>query len=211
MVYVAIIANRDSTINYLAGNGWCEFVAYNADLVEILNDIRSRMKNFGQQLKAWRKTYGKSQLDLGLSADVSARHISFLETGRASPSRSMVHRIAKTLELPLRAENTLLGAAGFAPRYQERHLEHEDMDSARRALEFILKAHEPYPAFILYTPSSKFTLQKLTKTRSRTLTNNHRLHLYDPIELTPTFARQLGRKVGQLRAPLFLLTMRVPS
>ena len=109
------------------------------------------MKSFGHRLRDWRKACGKSQLDLALCANVSARHLSFRETGRALPSRGMVHRIAETLELPLRAENSLLGAAGFAPRYQERHLEHEDMGSARRALEFILAAHEPYPAFVLNT------------------------------------------------------------
>ncbi len=109
------------------------------------------MMSFGQRLREWRKACGKSQLALALSADVSGRHLSFLETGRALPSRGMVRRLARTLELPLRAENILLDAAGFAPRYQERHLEHEDMGSARRALEFILAAHEPYPAFVLNT------------------------------------------------------------
>ncbi len=109
------------------------------------------MKNFGQRLREWRKACGKSQLDLALNANVSARHLSFLETGRALPSRGMVRRLARTLVLPLRAENILLDAAGFAPRYQERHLEHEDMGSVRRALEFILAAHEPYPAFVLNT------------------------------------------------------------
>ncbi len=109
------------------------------------------MKSFGHHLRDWRKARGKSQLDLGLCANVSARHISFLETGRASPSRRMVHRIAESLELPLQSENVLLGAAGFAPRYQRRQLEHKEMGSARRALEFILAAHEPYPAFVLNT------------------------------------------------------------
>jgi len=109
------------------------------------------MKSFGHRLRDWRKTRRKSQLDLALSANVSGRHISFLETGRSLPSRGMVRRLAQTLELPLRAENVLLGAAGFAPRYQERHLEHKDMGSARRALQFILAAHEPYPAFVLNT------------------------------------------------------------
>jgi len=109
------------------------------------------MKSFGQQLRDWRKARGKSQLDLGLCANVSTRHISFLETGRAAPSRGMVNRIAETLEIPLQSENVLLDAAGFAPRYQRRQLEHEDMGSARRALEFILASHEPYPAFVLNT------------------------------------------------------------
>ena len=109
------------------------------------------MKGFGHRLREWRRASGKSQLDLALSANVSGRHISFLETGRSLPSRGMVRRLAQTLELPLRAENILLGAAGFAPRYQERQLEHEDMGLARRALEFILAAHEPYPAFVLNT------------------------------------------------------------
>ncbi len=104
---------------------------------------------FGRQLRVWRKRRGVSQLDLGLQAEVSARHISFLETGRARPSRSMVVRLANALEVPLRARNGLLLDAGFAPRYGERSLDDEELSEARRALQFVLDAHEPNPAFVL--------------------------------------------------------------
>lgn len=104
---------------------------------------------FGSQLKAWRERRRVSQLDLGLTAEVSARHISFLETGRSRPSRSMVLRLADALELPLRARNELLLAAGFAPRYEERSLGDGELSEARRALQFVLDAHEPNPAFVL--------------------------------------------------------------
>ncbi|MDX1389676.1 MAG: helix-turn-helix transcriptional regulator [Acidobacteriota bacterium] len=104
---------------------------------------------FGNDLKGWRDRTGVSQLDLGLRAGVSARHISFLETGRARPSRSMVLRLAGALDLRLREQNDLLLAAGFAPRYGERSLDDAEAREARRALRFILDAHEPYPAFVL--------------------------------------------------------------
>ena len=104
---------------------------------------------FGGVLRTWRKRRGFSQLDLGLEAGVSSRHISFLETGRAGPSRDMVLRLSATLDLPLRERNNLLFTAGFAPRYLERSLDDADIGEARRALQFILGAHEPNPAFVL--------------------------------------------------------------
>lgn len=104
---------------------------------------------FGGSLKGWRDQVGVSQLDLGLRAGVSARHISFLETGRAGPSRSMVLRLALALDLPLREQNNLLLSAGFAPRYGERSLDEAEAAEARQALQFILDVHEPYPAFVL--------------------------------------------------------------
>lgn len=104
---------------------------------------------FGEQLKGWRSARGLSQLDLGLHARVSARHISFLETGRARPSREMVVRLARALDLPLRERNTLLERAGFAPLYGERPLDDRALRAALDALSFLLKAHEPNPAIVL--------------------------------------------------------------
>lgn len=89
-----------------------------------------------------------SQLDLGLAAGVSARHISFLETGRSRPSAEMVMRLAGAMELPLRERNVLLTSAGFAPRFRHRPLDHEDLSEARRALQQILDVHAPNPAFV---------------------------------------------------------------
>ena len=100
-------------------------------------------------MREWRSLRGMSQLDLALSADVSSRHVSFIETGRSKPSREMVLRLAEALEMPLRDRNNLLLAAGHAPAFGERALDASDLEPVRRALELILKRHEPYPAFVL--------------------------------------------------------------
>jgi len=103
----------------------------------------------GELLREWRGTQGMSQLDLALEAGVSSRHVSFIETGRSTPSRAMVLRLAATLDLPLRERNALLVAAGFAPVYRESVLQDADLAPVRRALELVLRSHEPYPAFVL--------------------------------------------------------------
>ena len=104
---------------------------------------------FGHQLKHWRSTRRMSQLDLGLAANVSARHVSFLETGRASPSRMMVLQLCETLAVPLNARNGLLHAAGFAEGYRARGLDDAEMAHAREALEWTLARHDPYPAMAM--------------------------------------------------------------
>jgi transcriptional regulator with XRE-family HTH domain len=103
----------------------------------------------GGVLRRWRKIRRLSQLDLSLAAGVSTRHLSFLETGRSRPSRSMVLRLAGTLEMPLRERNELLVAAGFVPQYGERALSDAGLAPVQRALVRILDRHEPYPAFVL--------------------------------------------------------------
>lgn len=100
-------------------------------------------------MRDWRQRRRLSQLDLALNADVSARHISFLETGRSLPSRDMLTRIAEQLELPLRDRNTLLVAAGYAPIYSSTPLDHPTMRAAREAMELVLAGHEPYPALAI--------------------------------------------------------------
>ncbi len=104
---------------------------------------------FGEHLRTWRQRRRLSQLDLALQADVSTRHLSFVETGRAEPSREMVLRLADRLHIPLRERNTLLVAAGYAPMYRERPLDDPALAGARAAVELVLKAHEPYPALAL--------------------------------------------------------------
>lgn len=101
---------------------------------------------FGSQLREWRQRRHLSQLDLAGEAEVSTRHLSFVETGRAMPSREMVLRLADRLEVPLRERNRLLTAAGFAPMYGERRLDDPALSAAREAIELVLKGHEPYPA-----------------------------------------------------------------
>jgi transcriptional regulator with XRE-family HTH domain len=103
----------------------------------------------GGLLRHWRAARRVSQLDLALEADVSSRHLSFVETGRAQPSREMVLRLAEALQVPLRERNALLLAAGYAPLYRETGLEAPEVAEARRAVEFILAQQEPYPAIVV--------------------------------------------------------------
>ncbi len=101
---------------------------------------------FGDLLRGWRQRRGSSQLALALAAEVSARHLSWLETGKAAPSRAMVLRLAERLDLPPRERNTLLHAAGYAPLFAERALQDPALAPARATLERLLAAHEPWPA-----------------------------------------------------------------
>ncbi|MGW4770755.1 helix-turn-helix domain-containing protein [Nocardia sp. NPDC004278] len=103
----------------------------------------------GALLRAWRQRRRLSQLDLALSADSSARHISYVETGRAKPSRAMILRLCDALEVPLRERNTLLLAADYAPAYRESSLDDAGLASVRSALDIMLTAHEPYPAVVV--------------------------------------------------------------
>ncbi|MBO2457918.1 helix-turn-helix domain-containing protein [Actinomadura violacea] len=104
------------------------------------------MHTVGELLRLWRHRRGLSQLDLAIAADVSARHVSLVETGRSNPSAAMVLRLADQLDVPLRDRNRLLLAAGHAPRYAERPLGDTALAAARNAVERVLRAHEPYPA-----------------------------------------------------------------
>jgi transcriptional regulator with XRE-family HTH domain len=104
---------------------------------------------FGEHLKSWRQRRRMSQLELAGEADISTRHLSFVETGRSVPSREMVLRLAERLEVPLRERNALLVAAGYAPMYRERPLDHPALAAAREAVQLILRSHEPYPALAL--------------------------------------------------------------
>jgi transcriptional regulator with XRE-family HTH domain len=102
---------------------------------------------FGDYLRHWRQHRRLSQLDLAQEAEISTRHLSFVETGRSVPSREMVLRLAERLDVPLRERNALLVAAGYAPMYRERGLNDPAFAPAKQAVELILKSHEPYPAF----------------------------------------------------------------
>jgi transcriptional regulator with XRE-family HTH domain len=103
----------------------------------------------GALLRDWRQRRRRSQLDLALDAGVSARHVSFVETGRAQPSREMVLMLARVLDVPLRDRNDLLMAAGYAAMYRATDLDAPAMEQARRALDFMLRQQEPYPAIVV--------------------------------------------------------------
>src|ERR1700692_1429157 len=107
---------------------------------------RTKPVHVGDHLREWRQRRHLSQLDLAGDAEISARHLSFVETGRAAPSREMVLKLAERLEVPLRERNVLLVAAGFAPAFPQRSLDDPALRSARQAIDLVLKAHEPNPA-----------------------------------------------------------------
>lgn len=103
----------------------------------------------GDMLRRWRTTRRLSQLDLSSEAGVSQRHLSFLETGRAKPSREMILHLARTLDVPLREQNVWLRTAGFSDAYSERGLDEPAMVQVRHILQTLLDAHQPFPAYVV--------------------------------------------------------------
>jgi len=106
-------------------------------------------RSLGVHLREWRQRRRMSQLDLALEAEISQRHLSFIESGRSTPSREMLLHLAERLEIPLRDRNPLLLAAGFAPVFAERKLDDPVLQAARRAVDMVLKGHEPFPALAI--------------------------------------------------------------
>ncbi len=145
-----MIVCRARRVDYLSGNAMPALWFYDRAMNHVNPSVaRATPAPFGHHLRAWRQRRHLSQLDLAQEAEVSTRHLSFVETGRAEPSREMVLRLAERLQIPLRERNTLLVAAGYAPMYRERPLDDPALASARAAVELVLKGHEPYPALAL--------------------------------------------------------------
>lgn len=115
----------------------------------VIFELMEKTQTVGNLLKQWRERRRKSQLELALDAEISTRHLSFVETGRARPSREMILLLAKNLEIPLRERNKVLLAGGYAPQFSEKSLDDVSLQAARRAVEMILKAHEPFPALAI--------------------------------------------------------------
>jgi len=109
----------------------------------------SRKSPLGELLRSWREARRVSQLELGLKANLSARHLSYVETGKAQASREMLCRLADVLEMPLRERNALLLAGGYAPEYPENLLTTPALEWMRQAIDLIITHQEPYPAFVL--------------------------------------------------------------
>src|SRR5882724_2899922 len=103
----------------------------------------------GDHLREWRQRRRLSQLDLSLEAEISTKHLSFLETGRSQPSRDMVLHLAERLDIPLRERNTLLLAAGYAPVFSQKSLTDPSLELIRKAIDIVLVGHEPYPAIAI--------------------------------------------------------------
>jgi transcriptional regulator with XRE-family HTH domain len=145
---------REQTrFHYVGGNGRREirmigFPAMNAQSATARAE-RMGPAHIGEHLRQWRQRRHLSQLDLAGDAEISARHLSFVETGRAAPSRDMVLKLAERLNVPLRERNVLLVAAGFAPAFPQRSLDDPALKSARAAIDLVLRAHEPSPALAL--------------------------------------------------------------
>jgi transcriptional regulator with XRE-family HTH domain len=103
----------------------------------------------GELLREWRERRRLSQLDLSIQADISTRHLSFVETGRSHPRPAMIIRLTEQLDVPLRERNTLLLAAGYAPAYPQHGLDEPELSSVRAALRQVLAGHQPYPAVVI--------------------------------------------------------------
>jgi transcriptional regulator with XRE-family HTH domain len=111
-----------------------------------MSSHRHATRPVGDLLREWRQRRRMSQLDFAVEAEISSKHLSFLETGRSQPSREMVLHLAELLEVPLRERNSLLIAAGFAPMFKEHALTDPELQPAREAVELVLRGHQPYPA-----------------------------------------------------------------
>jgi len=111
--------------------------------------MASATRPVGDLFREWRQRRRLSQMELALGADISTRHLSFLETGRSVPSREMVLHLAEQLDVPLRERNSLLLAAGYAPAFRERPLDDPALADARKAVDLLLAGHEPYPALAI--------------------------------------------------------------
>ncbi|MEV4117136.1 helix-turn-helix transcriptional regulator [Nonomuraea sp. NPDC049695] len=163
-----------------------------------------RDRTVGELLREWRHRRRLSQLDLAVQADVSSRHISFVETGRTMPSRAMLLHLAQHLDVPLRERNRLLVAAGYAPAYERRPLEDPDLAKAYEAVQGVLRGHEPFPAVavdrhwnvLLANSAMKIFLDGVDPALLEPPVNMMRLGL-DPRGFAPRL-----RNLGQVRAYL---------
>ena len=149
----------------------------------------------GALLREWRAARRLSQLDLALAADISTRHLSCVETGKAQASRETVARLADALDMPLRERNALLLAAGFAPTHPESALGTPDLAPVRRAIDFILAQQEPYPAFvlnrhwdILMANAAAARVNALVMGGRTSAHDNMIRQVFDPEDLRPAFA-----------------------
>lgn len=109
----------------------------------------AEIKKIGDLLREWRGRRKISQLDLAYDTEISPKHLSFIETGRAQPSREMILKLAEQLEIPLRARNVLLTSAGYAPTFPEKRLDDTSLEAAKKIVDLILEGHSPNPALAL--------------------------------------------------------------
>ena len=150
-----MIGASAAAVDYLRGNGPCHSGTVASSprpeeeprpKEEWIRAMHTLKPAIGGLLREWRQRRRMTQLDFACEADISTRHLSFLETGRSQPSREMLLRLAEILEVPLRDQNVMLTAAGFAPIFRESTLADPEFGPAREAIDLVLKGHEPYPA-----------------------------------------------------------------
>lgn len=134
---------------YLGGNRAAPAAADSVGIVSTVTMPEAGRRPVGELLREWREHRRLSQLDLAIQADISARHLSFVETGRSRPTAAMIVRLTEQLAVPLRERNVLLLAGGYAPAYPQHPLDAPELDSVRAALRQVLAAHEPYPAVVV--------------------------------------------------------------
>src|SRR6266508_802279 len=144
MVLALTIHRPPAEINYLAGN---RVIVLCVVSLQLMSTVQSQP--VGNLLREWRQRRRMSQLDLACEAEISSKHVSFLETGRSLPSRDMLLHLAERLEIPLRERNILLVSAGYAPVFPERSLDDPALQAARKAVDLVLAAHAPYPALAI--------------------------------------------------------------
>jgi transcriptional regulator with XRE-family HTH domain len=150
----------------------------------------------GALLSYWRSVRRMTQLALAQAAEVSVRHVNFIETGRANPSREMVMLLARVLDVPLRERNTLLMAAGFAPLYLETNLSAPELAPVRAALDAILRQQEPYPAVVMnrywdilrVNDAAVRFFRFMLGERASTLPSNVLRRMFDPGAVRPLVA-----------------------
>src|SRR5882672_12438161 len=150
---------------------------------------RTQPVHIGDHLREWRQRRHLSQLDLAGDAEISARHLSFVETGRAAPSRDMVLRLAERLDVPLREHNLMLVAAGYAPVFPERRLDDPAMQPVRAAIDQILAGHEPFPALAI---DRHWTLVSANRAVMRLLTGVDASLLTPPVNVLRLSLHPLG-------------------
>jgi len=144
-----ILTITEQRVDYARGNGrpqgWLDTVTP----MTAVNAPAAAARPVGELLRAWRERRRLSQLDLSIQADISTRHLSFVETGRSRPTPEMILRLTEQLDVPLRERNTLLLAGGYAPAYPQHGLDAPELASVRSALRQVLSGHEPYPAVVI--------------------------------------------------------------
>ncbi len=145
-----MVSTNRRQVDDVQGNGLCAVTPYHCAMnpppLTARPQASAGIVPFGDHLRQWRQRRRLSQLDLAADADISTRHLSFVETGRANPSREMVLKLTARLDVPLRERNNFLVAAGYAPMYRESRLDDPALAGALKAVELILKSHEPFPA-----------------------------------------------------------------